>query len=115
MASLLKKLLFGAAFLFLLAALPAVAGQYPDEAHSTRRATFVRVVWMPSLMAVNHMCSKLMGIPPDPKDGSMIVGCYNPVTKTIYAAEPRNFNDHYRLEILGHEFWHALGAEHPAL
>lgn len=113
MLAMFKKLLFGAAFLFVLA-LPAVSGQYPDEAHSTRRSTFVRVVWLPSLNAVNHMCSKLMN-QPVADDGSMIVGCYNPVTKTIYAAEPRNFNDHYRLEILGHEFWHALGALHPAI
>jgi hypothetical protein len=105
----IKRLLFGVAFLFAL--LPALAGQYPDHAQSTQRAVFVRVVWLPTINAVNHMCSKLMGRDPD-SDGT-IVGCYNPATKTIYAAEPRSFNDHFRLEILGHEFWHALGAEHP--
>lgn len=106
------KLLFGAAFLFALALLPAHAAKYPDRAKSTRTTVTVHVVWLPTIKSVNHLCSMMMG-QPIPKDG-MIVGCYNPANTTIYAAEPRSFNDTYRLEILGHEFWHALGAEHPA-
>lgn len=57
------------------------------------------------------MCSFMMGR--DPADPGRVVGCYNPSSSTIYAVEPRNFNDTTYLEILGHEFWHALGAEHP--
>lgn len=109
-ASLLKKLLCGVAFLL---ALQGLAGQYPDEAKSTQTTVTVHVVWLPSYKAVNQFCSFLMGQPP-PTDG-MIVGCYNPMNNTIYAVEPKNFNDKQRLEILGHEFWHALGAEHPEI
>lgn len=110
MSSALQKLLFGVAF-FLSFSL--AAGQYPDEAHSTRTTVTVHIVWLKSFDAVNEYCSFLMG-QPIPKDGK-IVGCYNSETSTIYAVEPKNFNDTTRLGILGHEFWHALGAEHPEL
>lgn len=39
-----------------------------------------------------------------------ITSCY--YAGTIYAVQPENFNDTDRLMILGHEFWHALGAKH---
>ncbi len=108
MPALIKKLLFGVAF-FL--SIPALAAQYPEEAKSTRTTVTVHVVWLRSFDAVNHFCSFLMD-QPIPTDG-VIVGCYDDSTKTIYAVEPGNFNDEKRLEILGHEFWHALGASHP--
>jgi hypothetical protein len=99
-----QKLLFGVAFFLPLL---AFANQYPDEAKSTRTTVTVHIVWLPNFEAVHAICSfylpHLQGI----------VGCYNPITSTIYAVEPTNFNDHLRLEILGHEFWHALGAQHP--
>ena len=107
-SSLLKKLLCGVAFLL---SIQVLAGQYPDEAKSTQTTVTVHVVWLPSFDAVNHFCSFLM-CEPIPKDGT-IVGCYNPMNQTIYAVEPTSFNDHFRLEVLGHEFWHALGATHP--
>jgi hypothetical protein len=31
---------------------------------------------------------------------------------TIYAVQPSSFDDKHRLEILGHELWHCLGATH---
>jgi hypothetical protein len=106
-----KLLLIGVAF-FMAIPLVSASGQYPNEAKSTRTTVTVHVVWLPSLQAVNHFCSFLMDRKP-PTPPSMIVGCFDPSSDTIYAAEPRSFNDEYRLEILGHEFWHALGAEHP--
>ena len=81
--------------------------QYPDEAKSTRTAVFVRVVFMEP-EEVNKFCND--GVV---SDEYVILGCYDPRNNTIYAPEPRNFNDLERLEILGHEFWHALGADHP--
>ena len=62
-----------------------------------------------SLKDVDAICNKLNGAPPS----NSILGCYDPRTQTIYAVEPTSFNDGNRLLILGHEFWHALGAEHP--
>lgn len=116
-SSTLPRLLSGVAFL-LLVGCAAVAspqdpqapqGQYPDRAKSTKTKVTVTLVWLPDFPAVHAMCSFLM------EANSMIVGCFDSRTNTIYAVEPQNFNDHFRLEILGHEFWHALGAEHPAL
>lgn len=100
------KLLFGVAFLFPLV---VASGQYPDSAKSTKTTVTVHVVWLPSFKAVDAFCSLDM-----PKGDGKIVGCFDPKVNTIYAVEPKNFNDAVRLEILGHEFWHALGARHPA-
>jgi hypothetical protein len=105
LSSMFTKLLFGVAFFLPVLTL---AGQYPDEAKSTRTTVTVHVVWLPSFEAVHAVCTFQMA-----ERG--VVGCYDPSTQTIYAVEPRNFNDNFLLEILGHEFWHALGAEHPAL
>lgn len=112
MLALAKKLLFGVAF--FLSLLPAFAGKYPDEAHSTRTTVTVHVVWLPSYNAVTHLCSWIGNEPP-PELPSIILGCYERSTRTIYAVQPKSFNDHERLHILGHEFWHALGAEHPEI
>lgn len=107
------KLLFGAAF--LLSSCVTVSGitktappQYPEHAKSTRTSVTVTVVWMDNFRAVNAVCTYLMQAPQ-----RAIVGCFDPSTNTIYAVEPASFNDATRLEILGHEFWHALGAVHP--
>lgn len=114
MFQLARKLLFGAAFFLLAFAFSlGYADQYPDSAKSRYSTVTVTVVWLPSTKAVNRFCSHMMG-QPIPKDGA-IVGCYDPDTGTIYAVEPKSFNDHFRLEVLGHELWHALGAEHPRL
>lgn len=110
-ASTLKRLLCGVAFLLPVGLLSAPQGQYPDAAKSNKTTVTVHIVWLPNFAAVNAMCGFLAQTPVE----RAIVGCYNPKTNTIYAVEPENFNDHFRLEILGHEFWHALGAEHPAL
>lgn len=31
---------------------------------------------------------------------------------TIFVFQPEDFNDYLRLAMLGHEFWHCLGARH---
>lgn len=108
MASTLQKLLLGAAFLFS-GAIGAV--EYPKHAESTRTTVTVNIVWLPNYDATDSICSFLMDHPA-PNDG-FYLACYNPVTHTIYAVEPTSFNDTRHLEVLGHEFWHALGAEHP--
>ena len=109
MRRLAKKLLLGAAFLF---ALPVFADRYPEHAEADRRAVYVKVEWQPDWDTVNKLCAKLINVPL-PDDG-VFLACYNSETHTIYAVQPRNFNDERRLAILGHEFWHALGARHPA-
>lgn len=112
-----KKLLFGAAFLLLMLHL-AHAGpkhsskMFPDEAHATRTTVTVHVVWLPSFRATDAFCA--LSMPPKKDKSLTIVGCYSPHNQTIYAVQPDSFNDNVHLEILGHEFWHALGAEHPA-
>lgn len=110
--ALAKKLLFGAAFFLALSASATHTHQYPDEAKSTQTTVTVHILWMPSWAAVTHFCSWIAG-EAVPTDG-IILGCYVPSKSTIIAVEPKNFNDHRLLEVLGHEFWHALGAKHPA-
>lgn len=95
------------ALLYCLSASAAL--QYPPHAEATRSVTVVRVVWMDP-EEVDQKCAE--GSPPRPPN-EVYLGCYDPNTSTIYAPQPRSFNDLYRLVILGHEFWHALGAMHP--
>lgn len=105
MKALLAGLLFGVA-LFSSA---SNAAQYPDSAKSTRNTVTVNVVWMTDHDEVDAICSAFAGIEPK----GTIRGCYLPSNNVIYVVEPTSFNDHYHLLILGHEFWHALGADHP--
>lgn len=108
LSSTLTRLLFGVAFFSSVLAADAPPGVYPDSAKSTKTTVTVHVVWLPTFEAVHSICTIQLA-----EQG--VVGCFNPATNTIYAVEPVNFNDHFKLEILGHEFWHALGAQHPAL
>lgn len=100
-----RKGLFVALFLVVVSA--CNAAQYPDHAQSTETVTNVRVVWLDPALVDKACRSK------DAPDDEVYLGCYDPSTHTIYAPEPRSFNDRWRLSILGHEFWHALGAKHP--
>lgn len=107
---LAKRLLFGVAFFsFAVCARPPIQ-RYPDAAKSTTNIAVVGVVWLSSLQAVNNACAFLSGEDPTT---TRFYGCYSPATKIIYTVEPTSFNDHFALEVLGHELWHALGAEHP--
>lgn len=105
-----KHLLIG---LLLLggALFSAKADRYPDSAKSTRNVTTVRVLWLKDFVEVDIACTFLNNESP----GQGVKGCYSESRNLIIAVEPTSFNDHYRLMILGHEFWHALGAEHPKL
>lgn len=96
------------AFFSLIFSTVALSQQYPDHASSIKDSSNVRVIWL-SPIEVNDTCWEFSQKVPD----GVILGCYVPATNTIYAPEPRSFNDHKRLETLGHEYWHALGAEHP--
>lgn len=109
--TLIKKLLFGAAFLFVFSVF--AKDRYPTEARATRTTVTVNVVWLKDTGATNRFCSLLSGelLPTN----GILVGCYQPQTQTIFAVQPTSFNDAKHLEILGHEFWHALGAEHPEI
>lgn len=100
----LSALAMGAIFL----SASSFAGQYPDEAKSTRTSVVVTVVWG-TPTETDAICAHLSG---EKAEGN-IYGCFDPRTFTIYTPEPTSFNDHWRLLILGHEFWHALGASHP--
>lgn len=102
-----KPWLLGAFFSFM--ALSANTAQYPDEAHATHEVVIVRVQWG-TPAEVDKICAGINGEKPEGK----IYACYHRYSRTIYAPQPRSFNDWWRLAILGHEFWHALGAEHPA-
>ena len=82
---------------------------YPLHAKSTDTTITVNVIWKQNVKDVDSICNELGGKKPT----GTIIGCYDYNTKTIYAVEPTSFNDEPRLFILGHEFWHALGAEHP--
>lgn len=97
---------------FLTAALSANAVEYPPHAESNRTTVLVHIIWFKTFREVDAACKALSNEPPSIGD-EMIVGCYYYPTLTIYAVEPHSFNDEQRLEILGHEFWHALGAQHP--
>lgn len=99
---------FGGAFFCLLLTLSSYAGPYKNTIRGERSSTTVTVVWLEP-EAVDAFCSHLMGLPAS----GHILACYNTATGTIFTPEPASFEDHYRLMLLGHEFWHALGAEHP--
>jgi hypothetical protein len=105
---MLKHLITGLA-LTGLALFSSSFAQYPDHAEATLNTTTVTVVWLPDFETADLVCGYIGGIP---KQGT-ILACYAYLTHTIYAVQPSSFNDQYRLMILGHEFWHALGAEHP--
>ena len=102
------KPLFAGAF-FILSTFIAQAQQYPDHAQSTSTTVIVTVIWYEDAAAVDAFCALAMGEIPE----GNILACYDPNTWTIHAVEPKSFNDLRGLVILGHEFWHALGAEHP--
>lgn len=82
---------------------------YPPSAKSTQTTVTVNVVWLPDQATVDAVCSGLAG---EPATGNTLA-CYSTPSNVIYAVEPTSFNDHFNLMILGHEFWHALGATHP--
>lgn len=107
----MRVLLFGLLFGVALFASSSSAGPYPPSAKSVLSTVTVKVVWLPNEKLVDTVCSTLARRKPN----NTIVGCFYSPSSTIYAVEPKSFNDIPALIILGHEFWHALGAEHPDL
>jgi len=105
MTRFLLGLLFGVA----LFSLHASAAPYPDKAQSTVTTTTVHVVWVKDYKTADFVCSIVQGEKPT----GNILACYFPAYSAIVAVEPTSFNDYQHLMILGHEFWHALGAQHP--
>lgn len=79
--------------------------RYPDSASATRTEVTVRVHFG-TQEEISTLCRFY-----DPARRNAITSCY--FAGTIYAVQPTSFNDTTRLMILGHEFWHALGATHP--
>lgn len=100
-----KLALSGLAFFFLEGA----SAEYAWSTPSTRTTVTVNVVWLKTQKEVDLVCS-IIG---NTKPKGTILGCYVEQTTTIYAVEPKDFDDSWGLHILGHEFWHALGAKHP--
>ena len=109
MPFLFKRLLLTGGAVLLSTAVVA-SNHYPPQAKSNLTTVTVNIVWLPSFRAVTAFCEYLDH---QSHDRGQILGCFDPRTNTIYAVEPANFNDTLRLEVLGHEFWHALGAMHP--
>lgn len=93
-----------------LALFSFASDHYPPHAKSTRTDVTVHVRWIPDHATLDLLCAFLM----DELAEGRILACFDRSTTTIYAVEPSSFNDLLHLSILGHEFWHALGAEHPA-
>jgi hypothetical protein len=105
----LKGLLFGVAFFSFVAAACAQHPKldpYPASAKSTTNVALVGVIWLPTLKDANAACAAQIGADPTT---TRIYACYNSDSHIIYTVEPTSFNDHFGLEVLGHEFWHALG------
>lgn len=107
MKSLLAAALLSGGLFF--APIAGAIHHYPDSAKSYKTQVTVSVIWAESLVQADQLCSYLAGEEPT----GAILACYHIPSSTIIAVEPKSFNDSFHLMILGHEFWHALGAEHP--
>lgn len=98
--------------LFICLFASACIAVQPDLIHkSNRDVTTVHMRWMKSFIEVNNACNKYVSMPMLSILGCTVFDGYDG-SITIIAVEPDDFNDHTKLEILGHEFWHALGAKH---
>lgn len=111
MSAIFKGLVFGLALFFVCSGWASNAAAYPDHAESTLTDVTVHVAWLPDYATVDAACAALDG---EIADGT-ILACYYPPDHLIIAVEPTSFNDHFNLSIIGHEFWHALGAKHPEI
>lgn len=84
--------------------------ELPTITKSTTTTVKVYVQWHESVDSITKACSDNKNI--------LIYGCAVSFTSKensiciIHAMEPKNFSDAPKLAILGHEFWHCLGARH---
>lgn len=74
----------------------------------------VSVEWTEDLKKIAQEC-------PGEVKGKVTVGCavwtlkaFGTASCVIWIQKPRDFNDHFRLEVLGHEIFHCAGADHAA-
>jgi hypothetical protein len=82
---------------------------YNDHYPSTLTTVKVEIEWFDSEVELNEMCWRI-GL----DSRNHYTGCSIKVKDIgyIYVVKPKDFNDHFRLEVLGHELYHMLGAYH---
>jgi hypothetical protein len=108
------KCAFGAALASVLSfsiALAPILVNAAEQATLTQRATVkqttVYVQWVRNKAEGNRICAS-KGAPE--YSGACAYGTTD--SCNIVAIQPRDFNDTEALAVLGHEFWHCLGAKH---
>lgn len=87
---------------------------YPEQQDTISKSTIthteVRVIWHKSVDEINAACRF--------KTNRITYACASVFIQNqrsiclIHTIEPNDFTDQVRLMILGHEFWHCLGARH---
>lgn len=83
--------------------------QSPLLSKSTVNSVYVHVRWHKSVDTLTDACTN---------DNRLMYGCAyfttieNKNFCVIHAIEPKDFGDAAKMAILGHEFWHCLGARH---
>ena len=80
--------------------------QPPLTVKSSIPEVTVKVNWVQSVDQISQACGA---------NNRLLYGCaysYPGNRCEIYVIEPRDFNDIALLAMLGHEFWHCLGARH---
>lgn len=88
--------------------------KYPEQQETITKSiitlTEVKIVWHKDIDDIGKSCKEL---PKGNFYGCAIVFANSEKSICIiHAIEPNNFNDLVKLQILGHEFWHCLGARH---
>jgi uncharacterized lipoprotein NlpE involved in copper resistance len=96
-----------------------MSGQYKTTSKDRWEDATVHVNWVRDQTALNEKCqsfaAKYTGNHPAQFGACTLVvsdGKSSTGTCEIYAIRPRSFNDNANLRVLGHEFWHCLGATH---
>jgi hypothetical protein len=101
--------------LLLLAALSLAAcdnaGLYKGSTPPKWQAASIEVTWLANDEAVTKKCQEL-GLPTTGVNGCARSKPDNIAICEVYVVQPRDFNDSSRLEVLGHEVLHCLGARH---
>lgn len=112
MASLLKRLFTGLVLFALVACEHQITAYTPQPAlvhKATTNYAYTAMVWLDDIDAMPAKCKK---------SGAVRYACAESVfvngigSCTIWAVQPKDFNDVPGLAYLGHEFWHCMGANH---
>lgn len=106
------KILFLVSFAFLTGCYSIT--HYPEQQHTISKSTIthteVKVIWHKDVDEMPKECKRF--------SNATLYGCamvFKNEKKSVcilHAIEPNNFNDTAKLAVLGHEFWHCLGARH---